>query len=85
MGLINCDKHGPQGIIHLCPHLQERYEEEADLHVNYQKKSDESGMSIYLCDACVERYKFGNVDVLDFDDLQNVGDDLWPVCGKCLI
>jgi len=84
MGLIVCEIHGEQGVVHLCAHLCEAYQEKGSLPEERRKLTDELGMTIYLCDACVEKYSFSHKEKLDFDDLQILGDDLWPVCGKCV-
>ncbi|TQV89113.1 hypothetical protein [Aliikangiella coralliicola] len=85
MALINCDKHGKQGVIHLCTHLHKQFEKKTELDITHQIKKDLSGMTIYLCDECVDKNNLENIEILDFDDLQKIGDDLWPICGKCLI
>jgi len=84
MGLIVCNKHGGQGIVHLCLHLYEAYGEEDRLPKEIRKSIDELGMTIYLCDICMEEASLGYKEKLNFDDLQKIGDNLWPVCSKCI-
>ena len=84
MGLIVCNKHGEQSIVHLCLHLYEAYRKEGNLPKEIRKLTDELGMTIYLCDICKEEHNLGHKEKLGFDDLQKIGDDLWSVCGKCI-
>ncbi len=83
MGLINCDKHDQQGIVHLCPHIHEQFKRGV-IDSIYQIKKDETGITMYLCENCLKKYNLENIEILGFDELQEVGDDLWPVCTKCM-
>ncbi len=43
---------------------------------------DERGMTVYLCVSCIKKYNSSGMEILDFDELQDIGSDLWPLCGR---
>ncbi len=84
MGLIICEKHGQQGIVHLCCHLHNSFMNSGTFESEFNIIKDESGMTLYLCVDCIEKYELTDVKMIGFDDLLEIGDDLSVACGKCI-
>lgn len=84
MGLVICEKHGGQGIILLCGHLYDQYCKTKKINSHYETKKDEIGSTIYLCEFCLQTHNLKDVVQLSIDDLEIIGDELHPVCGKCI-
>lgn len=84
MGLIVCDKHVEQGIVHLCKHLHQAYQSEGYLAIEYQIRTDELGLTIFLCSSCIEEQNLTSRERMNLDELLEIVDDLWPVCCKCI-
>ncbi len=83
MGVILCKTHGKCGIVHVCNHVYQSYEDNNHNSLSYTLLRDQSGMTFYLCKMCIVKYGFIETQILDFDDLQIIGDDLRAVCSVC--
>lgn len=83
MGLTICRKHGMKGTVFVCSHLYDAYKSQITVSESLHMKKEKLGSSIYLCANCVDKYQLKSVQVLDYDELQQMGKELAPVCRDC--
>jgi len=72
-----------QSLVDLCTHVSGAYLRGRLHETAFRLLHDDTGVSVYRCNSCVEHHKVNVSGPLELGDILQIGDELVAICGKC--